>query len=66
MKTMTKTKRAVKTARLRKRPTVGERIIEGLEQAIAWTGGKNDRVCTTLVHAPEVDVHEIRAKMGLS
>jgi len=66
MKTTTKTKPAVKTARQRNRPTVGERIIEGLEQAIAWTRGKNDRVRITLVHAPEVDVHEIRTKMGLS
>jgi hypothetical protein len=27
----------------RKRPTVGERIIEGWEQAVAWTRRKNDR-----------------------
>jgi hypothetical protein len=40
----------------RKRPTVGERIIEGLEQAVAWTRGENDRVRVTVVQVPEVDV----------
>src|SRR5580693_3201727 len=65
---ITKTKRAVKkAARLpRKRPTVGERIVEGLEQAIAWTRGDNDNVRVTLVHVPEVDVRKVRTKMGLS
>ena len=63
----TKTKQAVmKAARAAKRPTVGARIIEGLEQAIGWTKGGKDRVGVTLVHVPEVDVREIRMKMGLS
>jgi putative transcriptional regulator len=48
------------------RPTVGARIIEGLEQAITWTRGENDDVRVTLVHVPEVDVREVRASMGLS
>jgi putative transcriptional regulator len=63
-----KTKRKLKKARpaARKRPTAGARIIEGLEQAIAWTRGKNDNVRVTLVHVPEVDVREVRTKMGLS
>ena len=62
-----KTKRTVKKATRRaKRPTVGERIIEGLEQAIAWTKGGNDRVRVTLVDVPEVDVRGVRLKMGLS
>ena len=26
----------------KKRPTVGARIMEGLEEAIAWTPGQND------------------------
>ena len=66
--TKTKTKRAVKkvTRAAKKRPTVGARIIEGLEQAIAWTRGENDNVRVTLVHVPEVDVREVRTKMGLS
>ena len=63
----TKTKRTVKKAkRAPKRPTVGARIIEGLEQAIAWTKGENDRVRVTLVDVPEVDVRGVRLKMGLS
>jgi putative transcriptional regulator len=50
----------------KRQPTDGSRIIEGLEQAIAWTRGENDNVRITLVHVPEVDVREVRAKMGLS
>jgi putative transcriptional regulator len=52
--------------RSRKRQTVGESIIEGLNQAIAWTRGENDDVRVTLVHVPEVDVRQVRKKMGLS
>jgi len=48
------------------RPTVGERIIEGLEQAVRWTHGENDRVRVTLVHVPAVDVRKVRHKMRLS
>jgi len=66
--TKTKTKRAVKKAASvsKNRSTVGARIIEGLEQAIAWTHGENDNVRVTLVHLPEVDVRKVRTKMGLS
>ena len=49
-----------------KRPTVGQRIIEGLEQAVAWTRGENNRARATLVRLPEVDVRVVRRKMGLS
>ncbi len=49
-----------------KRPRVGARIVEGLEQAIAWTKGKDDNVRVTLVHVPYVDVRKVRTKMGLS
>jgi putative transcriptional regulator len=52
--------------RTRKSQTVGESIIKGLEQAIAWTRGDNDEVHVTLVHVPEVDVRQVRTKMGLS
>jgi putative transcriptional regulator len=45
---------------------VGERIIEGLEQAVAWTRGENDRVRVTVVRVPEVDVRDVRQRMGLS
>jgi putative transcriptional regulator len=63
-----KTKRTVRKARpaAKKRPTAGARIIEGLEQAIAWTRGENDSVRVTLVHVPDVDVRQVRTKMGLS
>ena len=64
----TKTKQAAKKVRRvpKQRPTVGARIIEGLEQAIAWTRGDNDNVRATMVHVPEVNVREVRTKMGLS
>ena len=55
-----------KTPRARKRQTVGESIIQGLKEAIAWTKGENDNVRVTLVHVPEVDVRKVRMKMGLS
>ena len=62
-----KTTRTVKKApHAAKRPTVGARIIEGLEQAIAWTQGKGGSVRVTLVHVPEVDVRGVRQRMGLS
>jgi putative transcriptional regulator len=64
---MAKTARTVKrTPHAAKRPTVGARIIEGLEQAIAWTQGKSDSVRVTLVEVPEVDVRGVRQGMGLS
>jgi putative transcriptional regulator len=57
---------AKKRAKPAKRATVGARIVEGLEQAIAWTRGENDRVRVTLVDVPDVDVRSVRLKMGLS
>jgi putative transcriptional regulator len=51
---------------VKKRPTVGKRLIEGLEQAVAWTRGDNHRARVTLVHVPDVDVRNVRQKMGLS
>ena len=68
MNTKAKTKPAAKRLGrvAKKAPTVGARIIEGLEQAIAWTRGENDNVRVTLVQVPNVDVREVRTKMGLS
>jgi putative transcriptional regulator len=57
---------AAKRRLAKKRPTVGARIIEGLEQAVAWTRGDNDRARVTLVQVPDVDVRKVRLKMGLS
>jgi putative transcriptional regulator len=65
MNTKTKAKKAAKKRVATKRPTVGERIVEGLEQAVAWTR-ENDRVRVTLVHVPDVDVRDVRRRMGLS
>ncbi len=62
-----KSKAVKKNARTtRKKSTVGKRIIEGLEQAVAWSQGKNERVRVSLVHVPEVDLRKLRQKMGLS
>lgn len=68
MNTNRKSKRRTKTPPRapKKRPTVGGRIIQGLEQAIAWTRGENDEVRVTLVQVPDVDVREVRTNMGLS
>ncbi len=54
-----------KTTRARKRQTVGESIVEGLKQAIAWSKGENDDVRVTLVNVPQVDIRRVRRKMGL-
>jgi putative transcriptional regulator len=69
LKMNTKTKETAKKTRARapkRQPAAGSRIIEGLEQAIAWTRGENHNVRITLVHVPEVDVRKVRMKMGLS
>jgi len=58
--------KAARRRPVKKGPTVGERIIDGLEQAVKWTRGETDRVRVTLVHVPEVDVRKVRQKMRLS
>ncbi len=68
---MTKNKTARPAAKkpalaARKSQTVGESIIEGLKDAVAWANGENKNVRVTLVHVPEVDVREVRLKMRLS
>lgn len=42
------------------------RIIEVLEQAIAWTRAENKDVRVRLVRVPNVDVRAVRTSMGLS
>jgi len=61
-----KTSGSTKKAAVRKRQTPGQSIITGLKQAIAWTKGENEDVRVTLVNVPEVDIREIRTRMGLS
>ena len=50
----------------KKQPTVGERIIEGLEQAVAWSRGEDVPVQVSLVRIPDVDVRKLRQRMRLS
>ncbi|HTU44361.1 MAG TPA: helix-turn-helix domain-containing protein [Bryobacteraceae bacterium] len=57
--------RTTKPTRKQARP-VGQRIIDGLGEAIAWSRGENDRVRVTVVTIPEVDVRQVRRRMGLS
>ncbi len=59
-------KPATKKAAVRRRQTHGQSIIQGLREAIAWAKGENDNVRVTLVRVPEVNIREIRTKMGLS
>ena len=66
MKMKSQTKKTAKRHGAGRRSTVGERIIEGLEQAVAWTRGENDSVRVTLVQVPDVNVRNVRLKMGLS
>ena len=66
MKTKPTAKKVAKRRAAHKRPTVGQRIIEGLEQAVAWTRGENDRARVTLVQVPDVNVRDLRRKMRLS
>jgi putative transcriptional regulator len=63
---MTKAKKRVVRAGGKKTPTVGERIIDGLEEAIAWSKGDEVPVRVTHVQIPDVDVSKVRREMGLS
>ena len=66
MATTKKTSKAARKAGTRKRQTVGESIIEGLNEAIAWARGESTSARVTLVEVPEVDVRKVRTEMGLS
>lgn len=50
----------------KRQPTVGEGIIEGLEQAVAWSRGEDVPVQVSLVRIPDVDVRKLRQRMRLS
>ena len=58
-------KTTIKTKGKRK-PTAGERIIRGLDQAIAWASGENVRARVTTVEAPTIDVRAVRRGLDLS
>ena len=59
-------KKTTAKARAKKGPGVGARIIEGLEEALAWSKGESVAVRVTQVQIPDVDVSEVRRRMGLS
>ena len=63
---MTKMKNRSGRPVAKKRPTVGERIVEGLEEALAWSKGEEIPVRVTQVQVPEIDVSAVRRRMGLS
>ena len=46
--------------------SVGDDIIAGLKEAVAWTQGKEVKVRVTTVHVPTIDVRSVRTKLGLS
>jgi hypothetical protein len=52
--------------RAKKSSSLGQRITEGLEQAIAWSNGENNRARVTLVDVPDIDIRGVRRKMGRS
>ena len=61
-----KLKKLTRHAVVDKNSTVGGRIIEGLEEAIAWSKGEEIPVRVSHVQVPDVDVSKIRRRMGLS
>ena len=63
---MTKTKKRASRSGAKKAPTVGQRIIRGLEEALAWSKGEELPVRVTHVQVPELDVSKVRRRMGLS
>ena len=49
-----------------KEPTLGQRIINSLDEAIAWSRGEDVPVRITTVRVPAVDVRAVRKKLALS
>ena len=60
------TKKTATRSIRKKRSSVGQRIIEGLEEAIAWSKGDNIPVRITEVQIPDINVAQVRHRMGLS
>lgn len=63
---MRKLKKPTNRAAVEKSPTLGARVIEGLEEAIAWSTGEDIPVRVSHVRVPDVDVYKVRRQMGLS
>ena len=66
MKKSKSARRRTNKTGLKQGPTVGQRIIEGLQQAVEWSRGQNNHVRVTVVQVPEVDVRKVRRQMGLT
>jgi len=66
MATRTSIKKVRKTEYKTEARSVGRKIIEGLEEAIAWSSGKPTQMRVTVVSPPTLDVRQIRVDMGLS
>jgi putative transcriptional regulator len=66
MATKAASRKTVATKGTTRRSTVGARIIEGLEQAVAWSKGQTAGARVTVVQVPHADVRRIRRGMGLS
>ncbi|MBI3664703.1 MAG: type II toxin-antitoxin system MqsA family antitoxin [Acidobacteria bacterium] len=45
---------------------MGQRIINSLDEAIAWARGEDVPIRITTVHVPAVDVRAVRKKLNLS
>ncbi len=47
-------------------PTLGQRIIRSLDEAIAWSRGEDVPARVTTVHVPDVNIRAVRKKLNLS
>jgi hypothetical protein len=54
--------KTTKQAGLPKPQTIGESILDGLRQALAWIRGENDDVRVTRFQVPKADVREVRTQ----
>jgi uncharacterized membrane-anchored protein len=61
-----KAEKTTANRRAKKAQSLGARIIEGLEEAIAWSKDENIAVRVNHVQIPDVDVSAVRRRMGLS
>jgi putative transcriptional regulator len=59
-------KKTLSRANAKEGASVGQRIVEGLEEAIAWSKGEDVPVRVNQVRVPDVDVSLVRRQMGLS
>ena len=48
------------------KPSSGVRIVQSLEEAIAWAEGRSTAARVTKVRVPNVNVRTVRCRLGLS